>query len=233
GGAARRRGSGSNADWIGKAPDSGQHAERPGDPHPGPRPAEARRRKGRPDRADAGRAAGARRDVARRDRHAAGPACPGKSPSRDQGALMRTERFTTKAQEAILAAQQMAEGEGHPELMATHLLLSLVDQPDGVVHAAVDRAGIDVPALAGSAREALGRLPHVSGQSQLSLSNEARRVLTEAHAVAERMHDEYVSTEHLLLAIIEDATGSEGRRLLTDRGLDGAALMAALTSIRG
>ncbi|HET6819763.1 MAG TPA: ATP-dependent chaperone ClpB [Candidatus Limnocylindria bacterium] len=146
---------------------------------------------------------------------------------------MRTERFTTKAQEAILAAQQMAEGEGHPELTATHLLLSLVDQPDGVVPAALDRAGIDVPALAGSAREALGRLPHVSGQTQLSLSNEARRVLTEAHAVAERMHDEYVSTEHLLLAIIEDATGSEARRLLTDRGLDGAALMAALTSIRG
>jgi ATP-dependent Clp protease ATP-binding subunit ClpB len=146
---------------------------------------------------------------------------------------MRTERFTTKAQEAILAAQQMAEGEGHPELTATHLLLSLVDQPDGVVPAALDRAGIDVPALAGSAREALGRLPHASGQTQLSLSNEARRVLTEAHAIAERMHDEYVSTEHLLLAIIEDTTGSEARRLLADRGLDSAALMAALTSIRG
>jgi ATP-dependent Clp protease ATP-binding subunit ClpB len=146
---------------------------------------------------------------------------------------MRTERFTAKAQEAILAAQQMAEGEGHPELTATHLLLSLVDQPDGVVPAVLERASVDVAALATTAREALARLPRVSGNTQLSLSNEARRVLTEAHAIAERMHDEYVSTEHLLLAIMEDTTGSEARRLLADHGLDSASLMGALTSIRG
>ncbi|HEY7526874.1 MAG TPA: Clp protease N-terminal domain-containing protein, partial [Candidatus Limnocylindria bacterium] len=146
---------------------------------------------------------------------------------------MRTERFTARTQEAILAAQQMAEGEGHPELTATHLLLSLVDQPDGVVPALLERAGVDVAALAGAARQALARLPRVSGDTQLSLSNEARRVLTEAHAIAERMHDEYVSTEHLLLAIMEDSTGSEARRLLADHGVDGASLMDALTGIRG
>jgi ATP-dependent Clp protease ATP-binding subunit ClpB len=146
---------------------------------------------------------------------------------------MRTERFTAKTQEAILAAQQMAEGEGHPELTATHLLLSLIDQPDGVVPAVLERSGVDVPALATAAREVLGRLPRVSGDTQLSLSNEARRVLTEAHAIAERMHDEYVSTEHLLLAIIEDTTGSEARRLLADHGVDSASVMGALSGIRG
>ncbi|HEX3219422.1 MAG TPA: AAA family ATPase, partial [Candidatus Limnocylindria bacterium] len=149
---------------------------------------------------------------------------------------MRTERFTAKSQEAILAAQQMAEGEGHPELTATHLLLSLIDQPEGVVPAILERAGVDVMALASAAREALARLPRVSGSAgatQLSLSNEARRVMTEAHAVAERMHDEYVSTEHLLLAIMEGDAGSEARRLLADRGLDSASVMDALTSIRG
>src|SRR5919106_790658 len=125
------------------------------------------------------------------------------------GEQMRTERFTARAQEAILAAQQLAEGEGHPELTAAHLLLSLVDQPDGVVPAILEKAGKDPAALAAALRERLGHLPRVTGEgTQLSLSNEARDVLTGAHAIAERMRDDYVSTEHLLLAIMEGASGS-------------------------
>ena len=100
---------------------------------------------------------------------------------------MRTERFTTRTQEAILAAQQLAEGEGHPELTAAHLLLSLIDQPDGVVPAVLEKAGKDSAAIAQALRERLGHLPRVSGEgTQLSLSNEARDVLTGAHAIAER-----------------------------------------------
>ena len=96
---------------------------------------------------------------------------------------MRTERFTTRTQEAILAAQQLAEGEGHPELTAAHLLLSLIDQPDGVVPAVLERAGRDPAAIAQALRERLSHLPRVSGEgTQLSLSNEARDVLTGAHA---------------------------------------------------
>ncbi len=147
---------------------------------------------------------------------------------------MRTERFTTRAQEAIVAAQQLAEGEGHPELTNLHLLLSLVDQPDGVVPAALERMGVQPAVLAQQVREALGRLPKVSGGAQqLSLSNETRRVLSDAHPLAERMHDEYVSTEHLLLAIIEDATGSDAKRLLETAGVTSASALEALSSIRG
>jgi ATP-dependent Clp protease ATP-binding subunit ClpB len=147
---------------------------------------------------------------------------------------MRTERFTTRAQEGILAAQRLAEGEGHPELLAAHLLLSLIDQPDGVVPAILDRIGVDAGAVAQAARERLGRLPRVSGEgTQLSMSNEARRVLTEAHVIAERMRDEYVSTEHLLLAMLEDATGSDAKQLLEQHGVDTASVMEALTTIRG
>src|SRR4029078_6841008 len=139
---------------------------------------------------------------------------------------MRTERFTTRTQEAILAAQQQAEGEGHPELTAAHLLLSLIDQPDGVVPAVLGRAGKDPPTLAQALRERLGHLPRVSGEgTQLSLSNEARDVLTGAHAIAERMHDEYVSTEHLLLAILEQASGSDAARVLAEHGVDGPTIM--------
>jgi ATP-dependent Clp protease ATP-binding subunit ClpB len=72
---------------------------------------------------------------------------------------MRTERFTTRATEAISAAQQLAEGEGHPELTATHLLLSLVDQPGGVVPAVIERLGKDPAAIAAAAREELAHLP--------------------------------------------------------------------------
>ncbi|HEX5578167.1 MAG TPA: Clp protease N-terminal domain-containing protein, partial [Candidatus Limnocylindria bacterium] len=146
---------------------------------------------------------------------------------------MRTERFTTRTQEAILAAQQLAEGEGHPELTAAHLLLSLIDQPDGVVPAVLDKAGKDPAAIAQALRERLAHLPRVSGQgAQLSLSNEARNVLTGAHAIAERMQDDYVSTEHVLLAILE-AAGSDAARVLTEQGVDSATIMEALSSIRG
>ena len=147
---------------------------------------------------------------------------------------MRTERFTTRTQEAILAAQQLAEGEGHPELTAAHLLLSLIDQPDGVVPAVLEKAGKDSAAIAQALRERLGHLPRVAGEgTQLSLSNEARDVLTGAHAIAERMHDEYVSTEHLLLAIVEEGSGSDAARVLADHGVDSATIMEALSSIRG
>ncbi|HEX2194330.1 MAG TPA: Clp protease N-terminal domain-containing protein, partial [Candidatus Limnocylindria bacterium] len=147
---------------------------------------------------------------------------------------MRTERFTTRAHEAILAAQQLAEGEGHPELTNLHLLLSLVDQPDGVVPAVLERIGHDPAAVAQDVRAALAKLPRVAGQgTQLSLSNETRRILSDAHPLAERMHDEYVSTEHLLLAIVEDATGSAAKRLLEGRGLAAASVLEALSSIRG
>ncbi len=147
---------------------------------------------------------------------------------------MRTERFTTRAQEAILAAQQLAEGEGHPELTNLHLLLSLVDQPDGVVPSVLERIGINPAELAEAIRAELAKLPTVTGQgTQLSLSNETRRVLSDAHPLAERMHDEYVSTEHLLLAVIEDAAGSDARRLLEARGVTAASALEALSGIRG
>src|SRR5688572_9718139 len=113
---------------------------------------------------------------------------------------MRTDRFTQRATEAIVNAQQLAESEGHAQLEVAHLLLVLVEQPDGVVPAVLGRIGVAAPSVAQSLRDDLARLPKVSGAAQqLQLSNEARRVLTDAHAVAERMHDEYVSTEHLLL----------------------------------
>ncbi|MBA3586300.1 MAG: ATP-dependent chaperone ClpB [Chloroflexi bacterium] len=146
---------------------------------------------------------------------------------------MRTDRFTQRATEAIVSAQGLAESEGHAQLEVAHLLLVLVDQPDGVVPAVLNRLGVEPAAVAQSLRADLANLARVSGAAQqLQLSDEARRVLTNAHAVAERMHDEYVSTEHLLLASLE-AGDNSGARVLRNAGVEPATVLEALTQIRG
>ena len=146
---------------------------------------------------------------------------------------MRTDRFTQRATEAIVSAQQLAESEGHPQLEVAHLLLVLAEQPDGVVPAVLNRIGVAPITVTAALRDELAKLPKVSGSAQqLQLSNEARRVMTDAHAVAERMRDEYVSTEHLLLTALE-AGGSTGARIMLEAGVTPASVLEALTEIRG
>src|SRR5918995_2321827 len=129
---------------------------------------------------------------------------------------MRTDRFTQRATEAIVSAQQLAEAEGHPQLEVAHLLLVLAEQPDGVVPAVLARIGAAPGAVAEALRGELAKQPKVSGAAQqLQLSSEARRVLTDAHAVAERMRDEFVSTEHLLLATLEAGDSTAARIMQT------------------
>src|SRR6266567_6531671 len=147
---------------------------------------------------------------------------------------MRTERFTQRARDAINEAQKLAENSGHPELEVAHLLLVLTDQPDGVVPAVLERLGVDPAQVAARLREELAKLPQVQGAAaHLTLSDDARRTLSEAHPIAERMRDDYVSTEHLLLAILEDRTGSSAQRVLRAAGIDEAKVLNALTQVRG
>ena len=176
----------------------------------------------------------ARREKAR-ESSSSSPAHPQPDPGsgRTRYQPMRTDRFTQRATEAIVSAQQLAESEGHPQLEVAHLLLVLVEQPDGVVPAVLQRIGVAPGTVAEALRAELAKLPKVAGSSaQLSLSNEARRVLTDAHQVAERMQDEYVSTEHLLLAAVE-AGDSSAARVLGQAGVAADAVLEALTQIRG
>ncbi|HET9416572.1 MAG TPA: ATP-dependent chaperone ClpB [Candidatus Limnocylindria bacterium] len=146
---------------------------------------------------------------------------------------MRTDRFTQRATEAIISAQQLAEDEGNPQLEVAHLLLVLAEQPDGVVPAVLQRMGSQPAAVAQALRAELGKLPKVTGAAQqLQLSSEASRVLTDAHAIAERMRDEYVSTEHLLLAALEEGSSS-GAQALAAAGVTAEAALDSLTQIRG
>ena len=147
---------------------------------------------------------------------------------------MRIERFTQRAQEAITEAQQLAEAEGNPQLDVLHLMLVLTEQSDGVVPAVLGRIGKDPAEIAQALRGEIAKLPKVQGSgTQLTLSDDARRALSDSHLVAERMKDDYVSTEHLLLAMLEDRRGSAAQRLLNAQGVTPESVLSALTEIRG
>jgi ATP-dependent Clp protease ATP-binding subunit ClpB len=144
-----------------------------------------------------------------------------------------TNRFTQKSEEAILAAQNLAQRNGNSQVEPEHLLLALVDQSDGVVPAVLGKLNIPVGAVVQQIRTEISKLPRVSGSAvQLDISNRLRNVLVRAHDELAQFGDEYVSTEHLLLAIFEHAGGA-AQRILKGAGLTRDKLLAALREVRG
>jgi ATP-dependent Clp protease ATP-binding subunit ClpB len=143
---------------------------------------------------------------------------------------MQLDRYTEKAQEAILAAQRTAEGLASPILDAEHILNALIEPDEGVPAETLRRIGVDLPALRDELAAILGRRAKIQGGS-LTLDARAKRVLELAEQEARRLNDEYVSTEHLLLGVIE--VGADGRELLERHGAGREAILAALQSVRG
>ena len=143
---------------------------------------------------------------------------------------MQLDRFTQKAQEAIIAAQAAAQRLDSPVLDAEHILSALVEPDDGVPAETLRRLGVDLPAFRGELAAILARRARIQGGS-LSLDPRARRTIELAEAEARRLGDEYVSTEHLLLAIAE--LGGEGQALLEAHAAGREALLQALASVRG
>ena len=146
---------------------------------------------------------------------------------------MNSSRLTEKAQEAVVGAQQLADRAGHPELEPEHLLSALVEQQDGVVPALLRTLDIDPPALATAVRAEFARLPSAVGGAPPAPSARLRGVLTRAGDEAERLKDEYISTEHLFAALVTEDGSAPAARLLADRGLTRDRLYEALTSVRG
>src|SRR3954465_13238791 len=143
---------------------------------------------------------------------------------------MQLDRYTEKAQEAIAAAQQAAQTLESPVLDAEHLLHALVEPDDGVPSETLRRLGVDVPAFRDELAAILAKRAHIQGGS-LSLDPRAKRVLELGEQEARRLGDEYVSTEHLLLGILEVA--GDGRALLERHGATREAVLGALQSVRG
>ncbi len=143
---------------------------------------------------------------------------------------MKLDRYTEKAQEAIVAAQRLAEELKSPVLDAEHLLAALVEPDDGVPTETLRRIGVDLKGFRDELAGILSRRAKIQGGS-LSLDPRAKRAMELAEEEARRLGDEYVSTEHLLLAVAE--VGGDARHLLDRHGATREAMLNALQSVRG
>ncbi|HEU5088931.1 MAG TPA: Clp protease N-terminal domain-containing protein, partial [Roseiflexaceae bacterium] len=144
-----------------------------------------------------------------------------------------TNRWTQKSQEAIVEAQGIAERNGNTNVEPEHLLLALLEQGDGVVPQVLAKLNIAPGALAQTIRTEISRFPRQSGGgAQVQISPRLRTVLTKAYDEMAPFGDEYVSTEHLLLAILAHAGGG-AERALKQAGLTRDRLMEALREVRG
>ncbi|HEV3485789.1 MAG TPA: Clp protease N-terminal domain-containing protein, partial [Vicinamibacterales bacterium] len=146
---------------------------------------------------------------------------------------MNINKYTEKAQEAILGAQQLADREGHPEIVPEHLLLTLLEQREGIVPEIVRKMNADPAQLAAAVRGELNKLPRAQGGTQVGLSARLRQVANAAESEAERLKDEYVSTEHLFVTIAAEGGRSAASRILQQRGITKDTVLQALTAIRG
>jgi len=143
----------------------------------------------------------------------------------------RPDRLTEKTQEAIQQAQTLAQEAQHQEITPEHLLLALLQQPDGTVPPILQQVSVDPARVASDVKAQLDRLPKVYG-AETYLGSRLRRLLDAASTEMERLKDEYLSTEHLLLAIVDEANG-EGARVLQRAGVTREKILEALTKVRG
>ncbi len=143
---------------------------------------------------------------------------------------MNLNKLTQRSADALNYAQQLAEAESHAQVMPLHLLAALLKQDGGLVGQIIKKIGADVDSLASKVDEQLKLLPRQTG-GQIYVSRELSNLLSKAEAEAERLKDEYVSVEHILLAMIE--TKSKAQELLSEFEIDHNAVLEALTSIRG
>jgi ATP-dependent Clp protease ATP-binding subunit ClpB len=146
--------------------------------------------------------------------------------------MLRFEKMTVKAQEALQSAQEVAASHENQQIEPVHLLAALVAQPDGVVSPLLARLGIRSEMLSQDLEREMGRLPKVTGYAQQNMSRALNDVLERAFKEAENFKDEYVSTEHMFLAIAGQDRDPAGQ-LLKRQGATHEAILQALTGLRG
>ncbi len=149
---------------------------------------------------------------------------------------MNPERFTVKLQEALNAAQSIATKHGHQELKSAHFLLALLEQEGGLAPQLFERAagrGGAAQAVTAAVQQWLARVPRVTGAAagQLYLAGEFRELMSRAEEEQKKLKDEYLSVEHVILALAEGS--GEMARVLKEVGVTAAALREALAAVRG
>ncbi|MFZ3329244.1 MAG: ATP-dependent chaperone ClpB [Candidatus Acidiferrales bacterium] len=146
--------------------------------------------------------------------------------------MLRFDKLTVKAQEALQAAQEMGGRMGQQQIEPLHLLWALIAQGDGVVPPLLEKLGVSPTRLAAEVEKQIERLPKVSGISQQYLSPATNKVLESAFDEAERLKDEYVSTEHILLGI-SSADKDPAGQMLVKAGATHDTILQAMATIRG
>src|SRR5207248_5380664 len=142
---------------------------------------------------------------------------------------IRWDKFTVKAQEAVQRANELASEHGNPELQPLHLLAALLEDKEGIVMPVLEKIGIGPQAVLSDIYREIEKLPKVSGESvQATISNAANKLIEQAFKEASNFKDEYVSTEHLLLAITHLKQDS-AQRILSQHGATYDAILKALT----
>jgi ATP-dependent Clp protease ATP-binding subunit ClpB len=150
---------------------------------------------------------------------------------------MDLNRLTQKSQEALQEAQSVAVRLGHTEVDGEELLLALLDQPDGLAPRLLEQAGADVDELRADVNADLAKRPRTTGPGagpgQVMVTQRLSRVLNTAEAEAKRLKDEYVSVEHLLLALVDEGSATAAGRRLKAQGVTRDAFLTALSGMRG
>jgi len=146
---------------------------------------------------------------------------------------IRWDKFTLKAQEAVQRANELASEHGNPELVPLHLLAALLEDREGIVPPVLEKIGIGPQAVLNDVYQEIERLPKISGAAaQASLSQAANQLLDRAFKEADSFKDEYVSTEHLLLAATE-LKRDAGQVVLARHGATHDTILKALSAVRG
>ncbi|ADI05022.1 ATP-dependent Clp protease [Streptomyces bingchenggensis BCW-1] len=150
---------------------------------------------------------------------------------------MDMNRLTQKSQEALQGAQTKALRLGQTEVDGEHLLLALLDQPEGLVPRLIDQVGADPTALRTMLEAEVARKPKVTGPGaapgQVFVTQRLAKLLDTAEQEAKRLKDEYVSVEHLMLALTDEGSATAAGRVLKEHGVTKEAFLSALTQVRG
>src|SRR3954466_13861151 len=145
--------------------------------------------------------------------------------------MINPERLTVKASEAFNAALELARKNGNPVMHDLHLLSALLDQDEGIVVPVLQKLGVNVTSLREAIKREVGRYPRQTDATP-TMSRELNQVFDRADDEAKKLGDEYVSTEHLLLAL-SDTKGTETKNLLSAANANHKALLEALEAVRG
>lgn len=145
---------------------------------------------------------------------------------------MKWDKFTVMAQEAFQQAQSRAEELGNQELKPEHLLWAFLNQEENIVNSVLAKIGVNLSKIREDLKSSVDKIPKIEGGEEVYLSSSLRKIMANAQKEAEKLKDEFISTEHLFLALLKEKT-CEASRILRENGVTEEAVLKALMSLRG